>query len=58
MTGDRNREPYVAPSADTPEQTARKGRAGKGIIIFIAGFALAAFALYLSVLIYASIVRV
>lgn len=58
MTGDRNREPYIAPSADTPEQTERKSKAGKGIILFIAAFAIAAFLMYLSVIIYGSIVRV
>ena len=58
MTGDRNREPYIAPSADAPEQTDRKSKAGKGIILLIGGFALAAFTMYLAVIIYASIVRV
>lgn len=58
MTGDRNREPYIAPSADAPEQTERKSKAGKGIILFIGAFAIAAFLMYLSVIIYASIVRV
>ncbi|CZT33826.1 hypothetical protein [Rhizobium sp. 9140] len=58
MTGDRDREPYIAPSADAPEQTERKSKAGKGIVMFIAVFAIAAFLMYLSVLIYASIVRV
>ncbi|WP_164490733.1 MULTISPECIES: hypothetical protein [unclassified Rhizobium] len=58
MTGDRNREPYLAPSADSPKQVEHKSKAGKGIIMFIAAFALAAFLMYLSILIYASIVRV
>jgi hypothetical protein len=58
MTGDRNREPYIAPSADSPEQTNRKSKAGKGIILFIGAFALAAFTMYLVVIIYGSMVRV
>lgn len=58
MTGDLDREPYVAPSADPPEQTARKAKAGKGIVVFIAMFAAGAFLLYAGILIYASLVRV
>ncbi|PYE46971.1 hypothetical protein DFI02_1011124 [Rhizobium sp. PP-F2F-G20b] len=58
MTGDRSREPYIAPSADSPQQTAHKSKAGKGIIIFVAAFAIGAFLLYLGILIYASTVRV
>ena len=58
MTGDRSREPYIAPSADPPDQIDRKPKAGKGIVLFIAAIGILAFLLYLSVLIYASIVRV
>ncbi len=53
MTGDRNREPYIAPSADSPQQVEKKAKAGKGLILFIACFAAIMFLLYLSVVIYA-----
>lgn len=39
MTGDRSREPYIAPSADAPHQVKKKAIAGKGLILGIACFA-------------------
>ena len=53
MTSDRHREPYVAPSADTPDQVRKKGTAGKAVILFIACFAALMFLLYLSIVLYA-----
>ncbi|MEA3533433.1 hypothetical protein [Rhizobium sp. CC-YZS058] len=54
MTGDRSREPYIAPSADAPHQVKKKAIAGKGLILGIACFAAVMFLLYISVVIYAA----
>lgn len=42
----------LSPSADSPKQKRRKLRAGRGLLIFISGVALSAFALYIFVALY------
>ncbi|MGK9050955.1 hypothetical protein QTA58_20645 [Neorhizobium sp. CSC1952] len=42
----------LSPSADHPAQKRRKMRAGRGLALFIAGVAAAAFAVYLFVVVY------
>lgn len=42
----------LSPSADSPSQKKRKVVAGRGLALFIAGFALMAFALYLFIVVY------
>ena len=48
MTMDKNETPTgLSPSADSPAQKKRKVMAGRGILMFIVGVAVAAFALYI-----------
>ena len=42
----------LSPSADSPEQKGRKLLAGRGLLVFICGVALCAFALYIFVALY------
>lgn len=42
----------LSPSADCPEQMKRKVSAGRGLALFIAGVAAAAFVIYLFIVIY------
>ena len=48
-------EPGLAPSADNHGQKVKKVRAGRGLVIFIVGVAIAALLLYLTIGIYAGI---
>ncbi|WP_170117249.1 hypothetical protein [Neorhizobium alkalisoli] len=48
-------EPGLAPSADSHGQKLTKARAGRGLVLFIAGVAIAALLLYLTIVIYAGI---
>lgn len=48
-------EPGLAPSADSHGQKVKKARAGRGLVFFIAGVAIAALLLYLTIGIYAGI---
>ncbi|TCV74572.1 hypothetical protein EDE05_103329 [Neorhizobium sp. R1-B] len=48
-------EPGLAPSADSHGQKVKKARAGKGLVLFIVGVAVAALLLYLTIGIYAGI---
>jgi hypothetical protein len=48
-------EPGLAPSADSRGQKVKKARAGRGLVLFIAGVAIAALLLYLAIGIYAGI---
>lgn len=50
---ERNETPTgLAPSADTPAEKRRKVRIGKGFVVLICAFALAAFALYTFIVVY------
>ena len=42
----------LAPSADTPAEEKQKMRAGRGMLLFICGFGLLAFTLYMFIVIY------
>lgn len=42
----------LSPSADTPAQKNRKVLGGRGLALFIGGIAVAAFALYLFIVVY------
>ena len=48
-------EPGLAPSADSHQQRVKKVRAGRGLVIFIAGVAIGALLLYLTIAIYAGV---
>lgn len=47
MTRNPDDDPALAPSADTRPEKRRKMAAGKGVLLFVAGLAILAFALYL-----------
>jgi len=47
MTNDPDKDPALAPSADSPPENRRKLRVGKGMMLFLLGIAILAFALYL-----------
>lgn len=51
-TKDKETPTGLSPSADSPEQKKRKLVAGQGLALFIAGFALVAFALYIFIVVY------
>ena len=42
----------LAPSADSGEQKRRKVTAGRGLLMFIAGIAVCAFAIYIFIVLY------
>lgn len=43
-------EPFIAPSADDKPKNVQKGKAGRGLIMIIAAYALGAFLIYLTIL--------
>lgn len=47
-------EPFIAPSADDKPKNVQKGKAGRGLIMIIAAYALGAFLIYLTILIVAA----
>jgi hypothetical protein len=51
-TRQRDTPTGLSPSADAPKEKQRRVVVGRGLAIFIAGVALAAFALYIFVVIY------
>ncbi|MCB5203804.1 hypothetical protein LH464_15130 [Neorhizobium sp. T786] len=51
-TKDKRTPTGLSPSADSPEKKKRKIVAGRGLALFIAGFGLMAFALYLFIVVY------
>lgn len=50
--GDKNTPTGLSPSADTPEQKNRKVLAGRGLVMLIAGIAIAAFVIYAFIVLY------
>jgi hypothetical protein len=50
--GDNDTPTGLSPSADTPEQKKRKVLAGRGLVMLIAGIAIAAFAIYAFIVVY------
>ena len=50
--GDKHTPTGLSPSADPPEQKKRKVVAGRGLMMLIAGVALAAFAIYTFIVLY------
>ena len=49
MTNNPDKDPALAPSADSPTENRRKLKVGKGMMLFLLGIAILAFALYLLV---------
>lgn len=47
-------EPFIAPSADGKAKNVQKGKAGRGLIMIIAAYAIGAFLIYLTILLVAA----
>lgn len=50
MSKKLEKEPFIAPSADDKSKNVQKGKAGRGLIMIIAAYALGAFLIYLTIL--------